>query len=66
MTTIPLARIHGIDDLRLDSAPPPLCGPDDVVIEVRECGICGSDLGYLAMGGLMGPGKPMPLSLIHI
>jgi 2-desacetyl-2-hydroxyethyl bacteriochlorophyllide A dehydrogenase len=61
MTTIPLARIHGINDLRLDRAPLPVCGPDDVVVEVRECGICGSDLGYLAMGGLMGPGKPMPL-----
>jgi len=61
MTTIPLARIHGINDLRLDQAPAPACGPDDVVVEVRECGICGSDLGYLAMGGLMGPRSPMPL-----
>ncbi len=61
MTTIPLARIHGVNDLRLDRTTSPLCGPDDVVVEVRECGICGSDLGYLAMGGLMGPGKPMPL-----
>lgn len=61
MTTIPLARIHGIDDLRLDRAAPPYCGPDDVVVQVRECGICGSDLGYLAMGGLTGPDTPMPL-----
>ena len=61
MTTIPLAQIHGVNDLRLDNITPPLCGPDDVVVQVRECGICGSDLGYLAMGGLMGPGTPMPL-----
>jgi threonine dehydrogenase-like Zn-dependent dehydrogenase len=61
MTTIPLARIHGIDDLRLDRTTSPRCGPDDVVVQVRECGICGSDLGYLAMGGLMGPDTPMPL-----
>lgn len=61
MTTIPLARIHGVDDLRLGSAPQPLCGPDDVVVQVRECGICGSDLGYLAMGGITGPDTPMPL-----
>ena len=61
LTTIPLARIHGVNDLRLDSAAPPLCGPDDVVVEVRECGICGSDLGYLAMGGLTGSDTPMPL-----
>lgn len=61
MATIPLAQIHGVNDLRLDSIAPPVCGPDDVVVQVRECGICGSDLGYLAMGGLMGPGRPMPL-----
>lgn len=61
MTTIPLARIHGVNDLRLDRIPAPVCGADDVVVQVKECGICGSDLGYLAMGGLTGPGKPMPL-----
>lgn len=61
MTTIPLARIHGVDDLRLDKAAPPVCGADDVIVQVRECGICGSDLGYLAIGGLTGPDTPMPL-----
>jgi len=61
MSTIPLARIHGVNDLRLDSVGVPQCGPDDVVVKVRECGICGSDLGYIAMGGLTGPDTPMPL-----
>jgi 2-desacetyl-2-hydroxyethyl bacteriochlorophyllide A dehydrogenase len=61
MATIPLARIHGVNDLRLDTAPVPICGPDDVIVQVKECGICGSDLGYLAMGGLTGPDVPMPL-----
>ena len=61
MNAIPQAQIHGVDDLRLDTISPPLCGPDDVVVQVRECGICGSDLGYLAMGGLTGPDTPMPL-----
>ena len=61
MTTMPLAQIHGVDDLRLDQTPTPLCGPDDVVVQVMECGICGSDVGYLAMGGLTGPDVPMPL-----
>lgn len=61
MTMIPLARIHGVNDLRLDSIAPPLCGPDDVVVQVKACGICGSDLGYLGMGGLTGPDIPMPL-----
>ena len=61
MTAIPLARIHGKDDLRLDSVESPVCGDDDVVVKVRQCGICGSDLGYVAMGGLTGPEVPMPL-----
>lgn len=61
MTTIPLAQIHGVNDLRLDRIPVPVCGPDDVLVQVKECGICGSDLGYLAIGGLTGQGKPMPL-----
>ena len=61
MTAIPLARIHGKDDLRLDSVESPACGDDDVVVKVRQCGICGSDLGYVAMGGLTGPDVPMPL-----
>ena len=59
--TIPLARIHGPDDLRLDAIAPPVCGPDDLVVRVRECGICGSDLGYLSKGGVMGPGDPMAI-----
>jgi len=61
MTPIPLARIHAADDLRLDLTRPPKCGADDLVVRVSECGICGSDLGYLAMGGLLGPGKPMAI-----
>ena len=61
MKGIPQARVHGVDDLRLDKVAPPQCGPDDVVVKVRECGICGSDLGYIAMGGLTGPEEPMRL-----
>jgi len=61
MVTIPLARIHAVNDLRLGQVAPPECGADDAVVEVRECGICGSDLGYLAMGGLTGPESPMPI-----
>ncbi len=61
MNDIPQARVHGVGDLRLDRVAPPTCGPDDVVVRVRECGICGSDLGYIAMGGLTGPDDPMRL-----
>ncbi len=59
--SMPLVQIHGIDDVRLDTVAKPVCGENDVLVAVQNCGICGSDLGYIAMGGLLGPGKPMPL-----
>jgi (R,R)-butanediol dehydrogenase / meso-butanediol dehydrogenase / diacetyl reductase len=57
---IPLVRVHGVDDVRLDSVDMPDIGAGDVLVEVSLCGICGSDLGYVAMGGL-GMTQPMPL-----
>ena len=61
MGDIPLARIHGVDDVRLDTVPYPHCGPDDLIVQVRHCGICGTDLGFLAVGGVMGPGEPLAI-----
>jgi threonine dehydrogenase-like Zn-dependent dehydrogenase len=55
-------RIHGPGDVRVDEVSEPSPGPRDVVVRVAACGICGSDLGYIAMGGLAGPtGQPMCL-----
>lgn len=61
MQTMSLVQIHGENDVRIDTVPRPSAGPDDVLIAVQACGICGSDLGYIAMGGLTPPGEPMPL-----
>lgn len=58
---MPLVQIHGVNDVRIDTVPRPQCGDNDVLVAVQHCGICGSDLGYIAMGGLRGPGNPMPL-----
>jgi len=56
------ARIHGPDDVRLDEVPEPEPGPRDAVVRVSACGICGSDLGYVRLGGLVGPtDQPMPI-----
>lgn len=56
------ARIHGPGDVRLDEVPEPTAGPGDVVLRVQSCGICGSDLGYIAGGGVAGPTpEPMPI-----
>jgi threonine dehydrogenase-like Zn-dependent dehydrogenase len=55
-------RVHGRGDVRVDDVPEPDPGPHDVVVAVAACGICGSDLSYIAMGGLAGPtGAPMCL-----
>lgn len=56
------AMIHGPGDLRVDEIPDPSPGPGDVLLGVGACGICGSDIGYVAMGGM--PTRnihPMPL-----
>jgi threonine dehydrogenase-like Zn-dependent dehydrogenase len=55
-------RVHGPDDVRIDEVEKPEPGPRDAVIRVSACGICGSDLGYVRIGGLAGPTvDPMPL-----
>lgn len=55
-------NVHGPGDFRIDEVLEPSVGAKDVVVAVRACGICGSDLGYVAAGGLMGPSdRPMPL-----
>lgn len=53
-------RIHGPGDVRVDDRPEPDPGPADAVVRVAACGVCGSDLSYIAMGGL-GTREPMCL-----
>ena len=45
-------NIHGVNDVRLDPIDPPRPGNSDVVIKVKACGVCGSDLSYIKMGGI--------------
>jgi threonine dehydrogenase-like Zn-dependent dehydrogenase len=47
-------RVHGPNDVRLDDVDPPQPGPRDAVVQIAACGICGSDLEYIHMGGLTG------------
>jgi threonine dehydrogenase-like Zn-dependent dehydrogenase len=55
-------RLHGPEDVRLDDVPEPEPGPGDVVVRVAACGICGSDVGYVKLGGVAGPTRrPLPL-----
>ncbi|HEY1077140.1 MAG TPA: alcohol dehydrogenase catalytic domain-containing protein [Fontimonas sp.] len=57
-----ILNIHGIDDVRLDAIDTPKPGDKDVVIRVKACGICGSDLSYIKIGGIhRKPGGVTPL-----
>ncbi len=57
-------RVHGPGDVRVDDVAPPEPGPRDAVLAVAACGICGSDLSYIAMGGVAGPAAE-PMCLGH-
>ncbi len=57
-------RVHGPGDVRVDDVPPPRPGSRDVVVRIAACGICGSDLSYVKMGGVAGP-TGTPLCLGH-
>ncbi|MFC3174605.1 zinc-binding dehydrogenase [Novosphingobium bradum] len=48
-------NIHGVDDVRLDPRAPPVAGAADVVVAIKACGICGSDLSYIRKGGINRP-----------
>lgn len=55
-------NIHEVDDVRLDAYQRPEAGPADVVIKIKACGICGSDLTYIKHGGIhRKPGGVTPL-----
>jgi threonine dehydrogenase-like Zn-dependent dehydrogenase len=57
-------RIHGPNKVTLDDVPMPVLGPRDALLRVKACGICGSDLGYIAYGGVAGP-RPEPTPIGH-
>jgi threonine dehydrogenase-like Zn-dependent dehydrogenase len=59
-----LARLHGVEDVRLDDIAILEPGPRDAILRVEACGICGSDVGYVKLGGMQGPG-PEPMALGH-
>lgn len=55
-------NIHGVGDVRLDPADVLRPGSSDVVVKVKACGICGSDLTYIKVGGIhRKPGGVTPI-----
>lgn len=52
-------RVHGPNDVRLDEIDDPVPGPRDVLVRMAACGICGTDVSFVHMGGITG--QPMAL-----
>jgi (R,R)-butanediol dehydrogenase / meso-butanediol dehydrogenase / diacetyl reductase len=52
-------RVHGPKDVRLDDVPSTPPGPRDATVRMAACGICGTDVSFVHMGGITG--RPMPL-----
>jgi L-iditol 2-dehydrogenase len=44
------AVLHGVGDLRIEDHPMPVPGPNEVVVQIRSVGICGSDVHYYEHG----------------
>jgi L-iditol 2-dehydrogenase len=47
-----VATVTGPGEAELIDAPTPKAGPRDVLVRMRACGICGSDVFYIAIGGI--------------
>jgi 2-desacetyl-2-hydroxyethyl bacteriochlorophyllide A dehydrogenase len=57
-----VVNIHGENDVRLDPVDAPKAGKSDVVVKIKACGICGSDLTYIKIGGIRRkPGGVTPI-----
>lgn len=48
--TMEAAVLHGAGDIRIEQKPLKPLGPNDVLVEMRSGGICGSDMHYFAEG----------------
>lgn len=51
------ARLHGVKDLRVESAPEPAPDADQIVLATRAVTVCGSDLHYY-LEGAIGSDRP--------
>lgn len=53
------AVFRGVKNVQLEEVPTPRAGADDVVVAVKACGICGSDLHTYLHGSFVEPGQVM-------
>ncbi len=60
-----VARLHGVNDLRLSDEPVPVPGAGEQLLQVSRVGICGSDLHWFAQQGIGDARLTRPLVLGH-
>src|ERR671911_523025 len=53
------AVYYGPRDIRIEDVPTPVPGPNDLLVEVKACGICGSDLHTYRYGIFEDLGRPI-------
>ena len=56
------ARWHGRGDVRVERIPLPVPAPNELLVKVVHCGICGTDLEEFREGPLTVPTTPHPVS----
>lgn len=59
------AVLHGVGDLRIEDRPVPEPGPNEVLVEIRAVGVCGSDVHYFEHGRIGDFVVNAPLVLGH-
>jgi 2-desacetyl-2-hydroxyethyl bacteriochlorophyllide A dehydrogenase len=69
MTTMKSVRTAGVGKIEVVDVERPVPGPKDVLMKIRACGICGTDVTFLHMGGMPARahlgGDLVPLALGH-
>ncbi|MGC9467610.1 MAG: NAD(P)-dependent alcohol dehydrogenase [Anaerolineae bacterium] len=60
-----VSKLYGIRDLRIEDAPIPEPGPDEVLLKIASVGTCGSDVHYYLEGGIGDAVVTEPITMGH-
>jgi len=63
--TMKEVMLYEKQDLRLVESPVPKCGPTDVLLKIRACAICPTDLRKYAFGKIGSPLLHLPMNMGH-
>src|SRR5688500_12861488 len=60
-----VARLHGVQDIRVSEEPTPTAGPGESLVRVTAVGLCGSDLHWYTEAGIGDARLSNPLVVGH-